>query len=385
MEWSNFTIKSIEAIYEDIPKSIASQPSKAVTLYLNAVTLYENGDYEKAIIEAEKLLTYARREEAKFLLHSFMAHCLWEVEDINKSISEAKTALKYRNSASGIEVFWCHNILGLCYLRKNNYKKAIKKWSEGIKFTNERDALFAYYQNMSWLYVLRGDFQNIEKMAQSALQYAESNCEIAMCYDRIGYSEFNQDGHEQETIKYEKICLEYIEKILSNEQEDIPYWRERAYLCYKALFLVYGRIGEMDKAVEAASHALDYTDGDRSEKVFYGMMSQCARGREDGSAIKPLRMLLRYCDTDEEKSKVHDDLAGEYMNINDWVRAREELEAAIELNPKKEIIGVLLEAYHIDEDIQLCKNLIIKYDVHKDDPGVTDYVKNDPELKKYLK
>lgn len=73
------------------------------------------------------------------------------------------------------------------------------------------------------------------------------------------------------------------------------------------------------------------------------------------------------------------------MEIDDWDKAREERAIAVNLNPTRELIVELLELYHIDENIQACKDLILKYGVRKDELGITDYVKNDPELEKYLK
>lgn len=549
MEWSNVTITSLETKYEGPPdKRVLKAVDKAGELF------YDKKDYKGAIKAAKKILRHAKTDYDSFFGHFVIAMSLVRMENIDKAASEASEALEYCNNYYGSNsyIFWCHNFLAEYYDDKNMYEKAMEILEKGFRFADTNENLYVYYINMASMNDRCDDSQNEFKMAQAALQYAESDVDIAPCYLQMAHSEWNLsefdlENHGQEAIKYSRLCLSYVEKSLSenqgnilvlrkiarlccqmmctiyeergekdkaaeqvkralkytdeggeegkevymslvhydigkkninalknlrillcyydtkkekfdichqlmmkykecadlqnavrmaqaalkyaetdvefadcygkmsmlqweledqereamenarnfldyvekivpNDKEGKLYWRTMKMACYTVLSYGYKKIGKKDKAIEEANHALQYTDGDReTEKELYKIIARCQEEREDGSALKSLQILLRYCDTDEERARVHDDLAVQYMEINDWDKAREEWAIAVNLNPTRELIVELLELYHIDENIQACKDLILKYGVRKDELGITDYVKNDPELKKYLK
>lgn len=385
MEWSNITITDMQTYFELTPAV-----DKIVSLF------FEAKDYKRTIKAAKKVLLFAKTDSDKFLGHFFIANSLSAMNDIDKAASEALKALKYCDNFNGSNnsVFWCYSFLArYYYVHKHMFKEAMEVLEKGRRFAGTNENLYAYYINMARLYGQCEDSQDALEMAQSALQYAESDVEIADCYLQMAgsecdLSEFDIENHGQEAIKYSRLCLDYVEKSLSENKGNILSLRNMACLCYKTMCIIYEERGEKDKAIEEANHALQYIDGDREdEKEMHEIIARCYEDRKDGSAIKPLRMLLRYCDTDEERIDVHCRLASEYINIDDLEKEKKEYEVLIKLDPgeSKFYACMLLSVYHEDGDIQSCKNLIIKYGLRKDEPGMADYVKNDPELKKYLK
>lgn len=160
------------------------------------------------------------------------------------------------------------------------------------------------------------------------------DCYLQMAGSECDLSEFDIENHGQEAIKYSRLCLDYVEKSLSENKGNILSLRNMACLCYKTMCIIYEERGEKDKAIEEANHALQYIDGDREdEKEMHEIIARCYEDRKDGSAIKPLRMLLRYCDTDEERIDVHCRLASEYINIDDLEKEKKEYEVLIKLDP----------------------------------------------------
>ena len=305
----------------------------------------------------------------------------------DKVAEQVKRALRYLDGSSEDEKKEMYMSFVECDIGKKDID-ATKNLRTLLCYCDSQKEKYVICYNLIGRYAKCGDMQNAVRMAQTALQYAETDANIAACYGEMSLSQWELGGHEREAMESARNYLDYVGKITHKDQKEHWYWRKMKMACYTVLSYGYEKIGEKDKAIEEANHALQYTDGDKeTEKELYKIIARCYEDRKDGSAIKPLRMLLRYCDTDEERIDVHCRLASEYINIDDLEKEKKEYEVLIKLDPgeSKFYACMLLSVYHEDGDIQSCKNLIIKYGLRKDEPGMADYVKNDPELKKYLK
>ncbi len=282
MEWSNVTIKSIETKYEGTPgKALLNAVDKAMTLYNSA-------DYKGALNAAKKVLWFAKTDADKFWGHYLMARSLSEMNDA-KVVIEFSKAIEYCTNYYGAHTqrFLCHNDLGVCYMGMNMPENAMKVWKAGFRFAETSRDHWTYYINMGRLYGNYKDFHNELKMVQSALDYAESDGEIAECFSLMSNSEFelsesDLEGHGREVIRYSNLCLESVERILSNNQGDnlsrgIPYWRTMACFCYRWMSIIYEECGEKDKAIEVANYALEYAGGDKeTEKEIYATIARCS-------------------------------------------------------------------------------------------------------------
>lgn len=321
MEWSNISVTSIETMYEGTPDEKLSK-----ALDKAAKRFCDKKDYKGAIKAAKKILKLAETDYDNFFGHFTIAISLERMKDIDKAASEASEAIKYCNDyyGSNSAIFWCHRFLASYYISKDMNEKAMEILEKGFRFICTNNERCDYYIIKGKIYYRwKKDYQNGFKMLQCSLQYAESDAEIAMCYYERTSLEFlsaksGLDNHAQETIKYARLCLAYIERILLDNQEDISRWRRMAYLCHEAIMSVYEARGENDKVEEEIKHALEYTDGDReAEKELYIDLVECDMKKQDVDATKNLRMLLGYYDTKAEKFYLCAKFSKEYAEQGD--------------------------------------------------------------------
>lgn len=321
MEWSNVTITSLETMYEGTPDERLSK-----ALDKAAKRFCDKKDYKGAIKAAKKILKLAETDYDNFFGHFTIAISLERMKDIDKAASEASEAIKYYNDyyGSNSAIFWCHRFLASYYISKDMNEKAMEILEKGSRFICTNNERCDYYIIKGKIYYRwKKDYQNGFKMLQCSLQYAESDAEIAMCYYEMTSLEFlssksGLDNHAQETIKYARLCLDYVERILFDNQEDISRWRRKAYLCHEAIMSVYEARGENDKVEEEIKHALEYTDGDReAEKELYIDLVECDMKKQDVDATKNLRMLLSYYDTKAEKFYLCAKFSKEYAEHGD--------------------------------------------------------------------
>lgn len=147
---------------------------KAIELYNAAVTLFQNGNYDTAVIKLEEAIKLDYSLRNSYLLLNKVLYVLEDTQAQKELLTKAKTIFLEDDEL-------CY-YLGKIYQKEENLNLAIQELSEAIKYSkiNGEDfpIVYAYYTSRGACYLKLDNYEKAVTDFNDALKFNDSNANI---------------------------------------------------------------------------------------------------------------------------------------------------------------------------------------------------------------